>query len=66
MALGSAIVCAVNSGFIWDEFRTKLEATEALARDKGRRGKIIQEKAAQLAKRQIFESQDLRRIAGGN
>ncbi len=57
MVLGSVLICAVNSGQIWIEFRERLKASEALARDKGKRGRVIDEKAKELLSRKIFESQ---------
>lgn len=57
MSSGTVIVCALNSGHLYSEFQKRLTASELLARDKGRRGRIISEKVQEILKRQIFESQ---------
>lgn len=57
MALGSVFVCSINSGQVYGDLRARLEATEELARDLGRRETEIRSKARQLVKRQAFESQ---------
>ena len=57
MTIGTVLLAVLNSDQIYRDLRKGLIASEALARDKGKRGRIIDEKAKELINRRIFESQ---------
>jgi class 3 adenylate cyclase len=57
MTIGSIGIVSLNADQVRQDLTDKLAAKEALTRDLGKRQKEIREKAEELVKRQIFESQ---------
>jgi len=57
MTIGTAVVVAMVSAQFHREIVERFIAQEALARDRGKRGEIIQAQVQELYRRKIFESQ---------